>query len=379
MDLKAFKNSFNTSRLILFGVPAILLLFIVCYFKSFVSSTPDWFATEYTSIFPQSDSLNKQASSTIEQMNKFVRDPPTTGQIGDTFGGTLGPIIAVFAAYLTFLAFWIQFWANEQQRRDIRIERFENKFYEMLRLHKENLHETSIGGYDGKKVELRKAFVSMYKEFRYCYVVTKLEYDRLKINGCNMEYSDENLVKLAYIFFYAGVGIHSDILSNEMIGDKYNDNLVCCVRKYLTEIHKNHKSLKADNKVPILKHKDVGDAMLPKSYRPFGGHMSRLGHYYRHLFQAVKFVVKQPNKLIDREAKLEYLRTLRAQISDHEQVMLYYNALAKFGEEWIINDYFTEYKMIHNIPLPLARFGMSPEEKFEEYIKKHGNIFEWYD
>lgn len=32
-----------------------------------------------------------------------------TGEIGDTIGGIAGPFIAMIAAYLTFIAFWVQY------------------------------------------------------------------------------------------------------------------------------------------------------------------------------------------------------------------------------------------------------------------------------
>ncbi len=35
-----------------------------------------------------------------------------TGQIGDTIGGTMGPFIAIAAAILTFIAFWVQYKSN---------------------------------------------------------------------------------------------------------------------------------------------------------------------------------------------------------------------------------------------------------------------------
>ena len=40
-----------------------------------------------------------------------------TGTTGDTFGGTLGPIVGWLAALLTFAAFWVQYRANQQQRK----------------------------------------------------------------------------------------------------------------------------------------------------------------------------------------------------------------------------------------------------------------------
>ena len=53
-----------------------------------------------------------------------IADFTDSGQIGDTIGGIMGPFIAIVASLLTFLAFWVQFKANQQQRFDIAIERF---------------------------------------------------------------------------------------------------------------------------------------------------------------------------------------------------------------------------------------------------------------
>lgn len=59
------------------------------------------------------------------------------GQIGDTIGGIMGPFVAIIAAWLTFIAFWVQFKANNQQRHDIAIERFESKLFEMMHIQQE--------------------------------------------------------------------------------------------------------------------------------------------------------------------------------------------------------------------------------------------------
>ena len=314
-------------------------------------------------------------------------DYSNTGNIGSTINGISSPFLAVLGIIVTFLAFYIQVKANdvqrkinEKQREDIKLERFENKFYELLRLHKENVNEISIDGYDGKKIVRRKAFVSMYKELRYTFFVTKQEYDKLrKSKTLQTEYKDVQLLKLAYIFFYTGVGVHSDKISKAMIGQEFDNTLYSTVRDELNNIERQHKSNSNNMMWRELEIEGIGKSKLPYSYRPFQGHMSRFGHYYRHLFQTVKFVVKQDKELINDENKLEYLRTLRAQLSDHEQVMLYYNAVVDFGGAWITNKYFTDYKMIHNIPLPLADFGITPVVKFEKELKAGMGLFEWLE
>ena len=66
--------------------------------------------------------------------NSWWIDFTDTGQIGDTIGGIIGPFVAIAAAGLTFIAFWVQYKANIQQRHDIAIERFENNLFEMIHI-----------------------------------------------------------------------------------------------------------------------------------------------------------------------------------------------------------------------------------------------------
>lgn len=42
-------------------------------------------------------------------------DGQKTGQVGDTFGGTIGPLVALLATLVTFAAFWVQYVANKEQ------------------------------------------------------------------------------------------------------------------------------------------------------------------------------------------------------------------------------------------------------------------------
>lgn len=75
-----------------------------------------------------------------------ILDFTETGQIGDTIGGTMSPFVGILAAILTFMAFWIQYKANEEQRASIAdnkteiqkqqkryiIDRFEGKWLMLL-------------------------------------------------------------------------------------------------------------------------------------------------------------------------------------------------------------------------------------------------------
>lgn len=315
----------------------------------------------------------------------FFRSFDDTGPIGDTINGIAGPFIALTAALLTYAAFYMQFKANKfqitqfkvqknqfdnqlrQQASTDAIARFENKYYELVRFHRANMEEMNIGD----KVFARKCFVKMYSEYKFCfdlcnyYNIRFPEKDRM---------DEKELTKLAYQIFLFGIGENSE--KQIKFGVKSDFQVFWLVEKALISIQEQYLSLETTN----IKHPFETSIVLNEEdrfsfeafYFPFDGHISRLAHYYRHLFHSVKFVVKQDESLISYERKLEYLQMLRAQLSNHEQVMLYYNAVSDFGEAWFVNEFFTKYKMIHNLPLALCDFGLKPHQ--DERIKK-GIVF----
>jgi hypothetical protein len=301
-------------------------------------------------------------------------DYTTTGQIGDTIGGIAGPVIALIASLLTFLAFWIQVKANkaqttqfDKQDTDTKIDRFENKFYELLKLHRENVAEINIAN----TVHNRKAFVSMFKEFKFGYHCLKLVYgSQQELHTITRTLTEQDFVNISFIIFFMGIGENSDKLTQGLI-QQYEEVLIVNYLEYL-KVCQSRYSQNGQIAVDI---EDNQIFTLDIKYKPFCGHMSRLGHYYRHLFQTVKFVVEQDSEVI--KDKYEYLKTLRAQLSSHEQLLLYYNGLTTMGKPWIENNFFTDYRMIKNLPLPLADFGLKPKEKLGERNKDGKLLFEW--
>jgi hypothetical protein len=91
-------------------------------------------------------------------------------------------------------------------------------------------------------------------------------------------------------------------------------------------------------------------AKLYFNYKPFSGHAQRLGHYFRHLYLTVKSI-SNSDIVTGYDDRMKYLKILRAQLSNHEQILLFYNWLSEYGANWE-NDshaFFTEYCMIHNL------------------------------
>ena len=83
------------------------------------------------------------------------------------------------------------------------------------------------------------------------------------------------------------------------------------------------------------------------------------------------------------EKKCEYAKTLRAQLSDHEQLILYYNVVSNLGNSWLNQEsnFIKRFRMIKNMPVPMADFSVLPHTKFApeiEYWKSKGkSFFEW--
>lgn len=304
-----------------------------------------------------------------------------TGQIGDTIGGITGPVIALGVGLLTFLAFWVQFQSNKaqtvqfnKQDTDTKIDRFETRFYELLRLHRDNVEEMSVG----KIRRGRRVFLSMYDELQFCFYVVNLAYGSKKDETKTLieDYNKSDLINIAYTIFFNGIGKKSKKLTESLL-QKYDQQFIEGCYKALDACQKTHED---EGYVEVFTHREEGydiNFKLKLSYKPFQGHVSRLGHYYRHLFQTVRYVAEQSDNLI--KNKYEYIKTLRAQLSGHEQLLLYYNSFTDAGKAWITNNYFTEYRFIRNIPLPLADIGVPPIEKLGTKNSKGEFIFELHE
>lgn len=313
-------------------------------------------------------------------------DYKETGEIGDIIGGTTSPFIAFVGVLFTFLAFWIQYKANLELRRDIEIERFENKYYELLKLHRANVEEMNIHHhYTGRKV-----FVAMYNELRFSFYFVKSIIETFPKGTNEIDYGfdikdDEIILKIAYLLYFHGTGDKSDRLLIEPLRKLCSQFFIDALLQAVRDNQKDYRQNRNPQDWAKLKIIIGGNNIYEYEtfYKPFDGHVSRLGHYYRHLYQTVKFIAEFDKIDLDDNDRYGYLKTLRAQLSSHEQVLLYYNSLSYFGGKWLDSEhpYLVKYKMIKNLPLPLADFGIKPEVKFskeiEELRKKGEELFEW--
>ena len=287
------KNNKNLGVYIGATVSLVLILYCIVYIYNYYS------ANDILWHYPKNYELN-------ERLNPKKLSP---SEIGNSIGGILTPIIGLVASVLTFLAFYMQKKANDVIQEQFKIQQFESQFYEMLHLHKENVNEiTTRKISDGVLVEKRAAFEGMVQDFNNLLacsttflVLGKVEYD------------------VSYKIFFWGY-------SNEEI-----EKLSPPTQQFI----KDNNTHKFRNIANLFNHK---------------GYSSFLGHYFRHLFLMVKFVVEN-DIVTEYQEKMKYLKLLRAQLSNYEQIALFYNWLSGYGAAWENeeNHYFTDYKMIHNL------------------------------
>jgi uncharacterized membrane protein len=335
--------------------------------------------------------LYKLGPEVIQSRYFYDGDVGHRGAIGDAFGGTVGPIVALIAAILTFMAFYIQYESNKEQKsqfkkqaQDTVIERFENRFFELVRLHRSNVEEQNIQNI----VFGRKTFTTYYFELRYIYLVLEKSYDSFDKNN---QLDKEQLSNLAYLIFFFGIGHATESVFKHVIPEIYFENFFNkAIERLKNEKDnfnmyiKSRHNTRTINGYKILHLKDLvvehnnKKAVFIQNYEPFTGHGTKIGHYYRHLFQTVKYVASQKHKLFTPDRKYEYVKTLRAQLSNFEQVLLFYNSISILGKAWINEKYIQDYNLITNLPLSFADFGITPEEKFKDTINEKNDFFDWY-
>jgi len=273
-----------------------------------------------------------------------------TGDIGNTIGGIMSPLIAIAGIFITFIAFYIQVIANKRLKDEFKKSQIESQFYQMLKVHGENVNEINItfvenigGNNKYQNLKGRATFQYFMNELNILYQIEKTIAEN--------ENPDLWIQKAYHIFYY---GIESEKEKDES--------------GYWMKIQKatnTNAIFKFNNLLSELK---IEGEFFP--YEFFKGHFKYLD-YYRYLHQTVEFIVTQKN--ISYDEKRSYLQLLRAQLSTTEQEMLFYYWKSGLGNNWENgnNKFFTDYRMIYNInnSLLIKDFNLTEIFKNTNYQK----------
>jgi len=258
----------------------------------------------------------------------------STQDLATIVGGVFGTSLSFFGSILVYKALKSQIKANKIITNQFKIQQFESKYYEMLRLHKENVNNLKVElteiEYEGIG-EKKRVFELKGNEV---FEIFCLEIEELFKNILPHRRDENYSFIAAYAIFFNG---------------KFTDNDEQYV-KALANI-KTRRLLNRKLVDPYIMDGIFINKLFVTNYELMQGHSEKLSQYFRHLFLTVKFVANQNENFINYEEKRDYLRILRAQLTNYEQVLIYYNWLSGFGKEWENNNntFFTDYRMIHNV------------------------------
>jgi hypothetical protein len=310
------------------------------------------------------------------------------GTIGDAVGGILNPVIAIGAALLTFLAFYIQYQANLQVQEQFKVQQFESQFYERIKLIKEEINNCNLLLNDDKILFGRQVFYELNKEIKLIYFLVN---NLLSTNDVKIKF------EISYYIFYRGRVKYFNRINH--FRDKYNlkREELLEVELFLSSIFEYIKTnnggsididleIILDNLFDVIKKGgrlneflDVDtnyhfaylllkmNDNLNLNHLPFKGMETKLSLLLRQLFSLVKFV--SASKLFDYVKKRSYLRILRSILSNYEQLHIFYNWYSDTARSWEDgeNKFLTDYRMIHNLPFDFVIDDINLEEIFKNF------------
>jgi len=174
--------------------------------------------------------------------------------------------------------------------------------------------------------------------------------ERLKLNGRNFSIEQVAIFDISYLIVFFGVNKEGIAVLKTILKQIYVDDVIDYILNVFETKPVKYSSLSELN--PLF-HKYMKDKSFTKY---FGGHQHRLGHYYRHFYQSVKFVDSENDLNFDYKIKYRYLKRYRAQLSTYEQSVFFYNSISQLGRVWELEHtninfhLITKYNMIKNIP-----------------------------
>ncbi|QHH96667.1 putative phage abortive infection protein [Acinetobacter dispersus] len=300
----------------------------------------------------------------ISRLNVYSQDNyiVNIGYIGSYLSGVTSLVIVV----LTILAVKYSYNAYKEEVRRVKQQRLEDRFYHLLTMHRDNVEGMIIDLKVGR-LESSKVILNIFRELEVIIKILNIKeicekyksVANFKIQGVsardeelfntikemggvvynekNGENFDKKLinVKVAFLIMFLGCGERSSKI----------------VRNYLLQFE---DYFNVNEIIKLFSNNDFRNKVQKSynfKYKLFGGHQSRLGHYFRNMFHIVKFI--DSDEGLSFEQKNSYVKNFRVQLNTFEQVLLLVNAVSIFGEDW--QKYIVKYKLVKNIPKDFFR------------------------
>jgi hypothetical protein len=278
--------------------------------------------------------------------------------IGDTLGGIMGPFVGLLAAFLTFLAFWAQYEANQKVQEQFKKQELSSKLYHYHDLI--NNAREKINNFSNTRTD--KTFEGVFKEFKVVLdLVVKLEKVFLTIHK-HKKLLDYNLlnnkkdnifismkryfecIEISWILCFNGfkedetlpekkiLKIHDALGYNLIVYDKdsykslSNDDYL-----YYRTAH-NSLSKILDLKISLSQYFGNIITINNLNKHKLYGNFNTLSPYFQLYFQAIKLL--NESDILDYYEKYEFAKMFRAEMTKDEIYVFFINSLSEYGHEW---------------------------------------------
>ncbi|MXV52590.1 hypothetical protein GS399_16575 [Pedobacter sp. HMF7647] len=261
---------------------------------------------------------------------------------GGFIGGLIGPIFSLAGFLLLYETIVAQRLSFDRQQRLFEIQQFETKVFDLIHIHRDNVSQMvhRVPWDDNNYYEKARVFIEMRSQFSSLFKIVKAAID--KAVTISVDNKEKASINIAYLILFFGVSkaTRPDLehfLSKYGYDKPLTDPIISKI--YLKKTKYNSKTVY------------------------YGGHQVRLGHYFRHLFQTVRFVDKAT--FLEPPQRYEYVKTLRAQLTQYELGIFFLNSLS-IGDEWEKNKYITTYEMIKNLPKNFIE-DINPKDYYRDF------------
>ena len=251
-------------------------------------------------------------------------------EFGSFFGGYVGVMFSIVSTLL--LIYTVIDQHIERQK-----EWTTDKFYKMLEFHNNIVNQLSVSHIDTRKTERSNG--------RRAFVIFKIQITRLLklIEDLNEKekwsLDKEQKLHIVYMVFYYGIDKEwVDFLQGKIKEDITADLLRTILDKILIQIQEDK------------------DLKLGRT------NQTSLSAYFRNMYNLIKFV--DNDKYLNKDEKKDLITIYRAQLSNPELYVLFFNLRSYFRKKWNNNKYVERYEFLKNIPKNYCG-GYNPEDYYK--------------
>jgi hypothetical protein len=236
-------------------------------------------------------------------------------------------LFSLCAFFPIILAFIFQ--AMERHRSDVI-----NNFFKMLDFHVGNVNQLKISNIkddDDDKAEGKRCFVIFKMQ-----IIELLKLLESINEEMHLRLTKREIADIAYYTFYYGCDNRWEEFYKNLFKRYHFDNLFFTT--LMNNIRRHNLKLGRTNQ-------------------------TSLSNYYRNMYRAVVLIHR--DRFLKSKDKQKYIKILRAQLSNPELYVFFFNLLSRFGSKWILNDLVIKYELIRNIPEGYLGEDYNPKDYFK--------------